>query len=58
MPMLYRANAKTEEAYPGIPRSILVDASHGAESLWVGHLQIAPEPVSPHISTPTLRKRW
>ena len=42
MPILYRANAKTEEGYPGIPRTILVDASHGAESLWVGHLEIEP----------------
>ena len=42
MPLLYRADAKTEEGYPGIPRTILVDASHGAKSLWVGHLEIAP----------------
>ncbi len=27
MPILYRADAKTEEGYPGIPRTILVDAS-------------------------------
>ena len=42
MPILYRADAKTEEGYPGIPRTILVDASHGAQSLWVGHLEIEP----------------
>ena len=41
MPILYRADAKTEECYPGIPRTILVGASHGAKSLWVGHLEIA-----------------
>ena len=50
MPILYRANSKTEEGYPGIPRTILVDASHGAESLWVGHLEIEPgATVTPHI---------
>ena len=42
MPILYRMDANTEEGYPGIPRTVLVDASHGAESLWVGHLDIAP----------------
>jgi len=42
IPILYRADAKTEECYPGIPRTILVGASHGAKSLWVGHLEIAP----------------
>ena len=40
MPILYQANAKTEEDYPGIPRTILVDTSHGGESPWVGHLEI------------------
>ncbi len=42
MPILYGANAKTEEGYPGIPRTILVDASHGAKSLWIGRLEIDP----------------
>ena len=42
MPILYQTDTKTEEGYPGIPRTILVDASHGAKSLWVGHLEIAP----------------
>ena len=54
MPILYRANAKTEEGYPGIPRTILVDASHGAESLWVGHLEIEPGArVTTHIHPDT-----
>ena len=54
MPILYRANAKTEEGYPGIPRTILVDASHGAESLWVGHLDIEPGArVTTHIHPDT-----
>ncbi|PKB71124.1 MAG: hypothetical protein BZY87_07305 [SAR202 cluster bacterium Io17-Chloro-G6] len=54
MPILYRANAKTEEGYPGIPRTILVDASHGAESLWVSHLEIEPEArVTTHIHPDT-----
>ena len=54
MPILYRADAKTEEGYPGIPRTILVDASNGAESLWVGHLEIEPEArVTTHIHPDT-----
>ncbi len=54
MPILYRADAKTEEGYPGIPRTVLVDASHGAESLWVGHLEIAPgAQVTTHIHPDT-----
>ena len=54
MPILYRADAKTEEGYPGIPRTVLVDASRGAESLWVGHLEIAPgATVTTHIHPDT-----
>ena len=54
MPILYLANAKIEEGYPGIPRTILVDASHGAESLWVGHLEIEPGAiVTTHIHPDT-----
>ena len=54
MPILYRANAKTEECYPGIPRTILLGASHGANSLWVGHLEIAPgAQVTTHIHPDT-----
>ncbi len=54
MPILYRADAKTEEGYLGIPRTILVDAIHGAKSLWVGHLEIAPGAmVTTHIHPDT-----
>ena len=54
MPILYRVDAKAEEGYPGIPRTILVDASHGAKSLWVGHLEIAPgAQVTTHIHPDT-----
>ncbi len=54
MPILYRSDAETEEGYPGIPRTILVDASHGAQSLWVGHLEIAPgAQVTTHIHPDT-----
>ena len=42
MPILNRADATTEEGYPGVPRTTLVDASHGAESLFLGHLEILP----------------
>ena len=54
MPILHRANSKTEESYPGISRTILVDASHGAESLWVSRLEIDPEArVTTHIHPDT-----
>ena len=54
MPILYRADAKTEEGYPGITRTILVDASHGAQSLWVAHLEIEPGArVTTHIHPDT-----
>ena len=54
MPILYRAGAKTEEGYPGITRTILVDASHGAQSLWVAHLEIEPgATVTTHIHPDT-----
>ena len=54
MPILYRSDAKTEEGYPGVPRTILVDANHGAKSLWVGHLEIAPgAQVTTHIHPDT-----
>ena len=54
MPILYRADAETEEGYPGIPRTILVDASRGAESLWLGHLEIEPGArVTTHIHPDT-----
>lgn len=57
MPILYRANAKTEEGYPGIPRTILVDAIHCAESLWAGHLRSNLVPGSPPIYILTRKKR-
>ena len=54
MPILYRADAISEEGYPGIPRTVLVDASRGAESLWVGHLEVAPgAQVTTHIHPDT-----
>ena len=54
MPILYQTDTKTEEGYPGIPRTILVHASHGAKSLWVGHLEIAPgAQVTTHIQPDT-----
>ena len=54
MPVLYGSNAKTEEGYPGISRTILLDASHGAESLWVGRLEIDPGArVTTHIHPDT-----
>ena len=42
MPVIKKDDAVTEEGYPGVPRAILVDASLGARSMWVGHLDLAP----------------
>ena len=40
MPIIPFANVPSEDAYPGVPRSVLVDARQGAQSLNVGHLTI------------------
>ena len=54
LPILYRADAETEEGYPGIPRTILVDATRRPESLWLGHLEIEPGArVTTHIHPDT-----
>lgn len=54
MPVIKRGEAVTEEGYPGVPRAVLVDASHGARSLWVGHLELAPgATVTTHIHPDT-----
>ncbi len=54
MPILRRANAETSEGYPGVPRATLVGAEQGAQSLWVGHLEIAPgATVTAHIHPDT-----
>ncbi len=42
MPFINRADAKTEEAYPGVPRTALVDTARGAKSLFLGHLDVDP----------------
>ena len=42
MPVIKKDDAVTEEGYPGVPRAILVDASLGAHSMWVGQLDLAP----------------
>ncbi len=54
MPVIKRDDAVTEEGYPGVPRAVLVDATHGAQSLWVGHLEIAPgATITTHIHPDT-----
>ena len=54
MPILRRADAETSEGYPGIPRATLVGPQHGSQSLWVGHLEIAPgATVTTHIHPDT-----
>jgi len=58
MPILYRTDAKTEEGYHGIPRTILVDARHGAKSLWVGRLEIDPGTRVGLTFTLPQKRRW
>ena len=54
MPIVKRGDAVTQEGYPGVPRAVLVDASHGAQSLWVGHLELGPgTTVTTHIHPDT-----
>ncbi len=54
MPILRRDNAETSEGYPGVPRATLVRAEHGAQSLWVGHLEVDPgAAITTHIHPDT-----
>ncbi len=54
MPILRRNNAETSEGYPGVPRATLVGEEHGAQSLWVGHLEISPgATITTHIHPDT-----
>ena len=41
MPVIQRDSAKSEEAYPGVPRTPLVNADHSAKSLSLAHLDVA-----------------
>ena len=73
MPIISRDAAAIEEGYPGVPRAVLVDASHGSQSLWIGHLEVLPgATITTHIHPDTeeamtivegeleavCRKRW
>ena len=40
MPIIQHSDAPSEEGFPGVDRAILVDADHGSQSLWVGHLTV------------------
>ena len=42
MPFIKRDAAKTEDAYPGVPRTPLVDTTQNAKSLYLGHLDVNP----------------
>ena len=54
MPIISRDAAVTEEGYPGVPRTVLVDASHGSRSLWVSHLEVVPgATITTHIHPDT-----
>ena len=54
MPILRREDAETNEGYPGVPRATLVGAEHGAQSLWVGYLDVVPgATITTHIHPDT-----
>ena len=54
MPIIHFADTPSEEGYPGIKRSVLVDASRGSQSLYIGHLTIgAGLSVTTHIHPDT-----
>lgn len=54
MPILRKADAETAEGYPGVPRTTLAGPQHGAQSLWLGQLEIAPgAAVTTHIHPDT-----
>ena len=42
MPIISQADATTEVGYPGVERAVLVDATQGALSLYISHLEIGP----------------
>ena len=54
MPIIHYSDAHSEEGYPGVNRAVLVDASQGALSLYIGQLTIgAGARVSTHIHPDT-----
>ena len=54
MPIIRLADAPTEEGYPGVDRAVLIDASQGSLSLYIGHLTIGPGArVATHIHPDT-----
>jgi quercetin dioxygenase-like cupin family protein len=54
MPIIQYSDAPSEEGFPGVNRAVLVDASHGSESLHVGHLTLSPgSSVTTHIHPDT-----
>ena len=42
MPIIQHSDAHSEEGFPGVERATLVDANHGSESLYIGHLTVLP----------------
>ncbi len=42
MPIIHYAAAPVEDAFSGVDRKVLVDSNQGAESLFVGHLNVGP----------------
>ena len=50
MPIIHYSDAPNEDAFPGVDRKVLVDSNQGAESLFVGHLNVGPgKVVTTHI---------
>ena len=54
MPIIHYSDAPSEEGYPGVDRAVLVDASQGALSVYIGYLTIgAGASVTTHIHPDT-----
>ena len=54
MPIIQYSDAPSEEGFPGVNRAVLVDASQGSLSLFVGHLTVSPGSiVTTHIHPDT-----
>jgi quercetin dioxygenase-like cupin family protein len=50
MPIIDPSSARTEEGYPGVTRTVLVDTFQGAQSLYIAQLTINPgAQVTTHI---------
>ena len=54
MPIIHYSDAPSDNRYPGVNRATLVDASQGALSIYIGHLQVTPgSSIATHIHPDT-----